>query len=754
MTSIELATLCKRYRFAPQEILQFRQRFDYMSRDKRHRFVTLQEFRENMGLLGLESTNTLADRIFSSMDKDKTGQVSFRYYLDYMDVLLHGSDDEKSEQSYKLITKGSLEPISQEAFSDMMISILKLLNTIGGNRVVASSDMLAHLFQQLDLDRDGFINLQDYKTGWKSNKRIFEWLDFLNNCFADRVNPMEAPEDDEESLYQHRLLEIEEELKTCIAMLKGEKKAEPLELAQSSKSIFEVSPKDVYLGFLSSSNSLRPHPRTHDTHAMTLHLGDEPLASIQRSLTYNRTEADPEELRLFRKGSLPQGEMSVEALQVRPDLSDEDSSPVSGQEWRKSSFKISVLPPEGGGDNAKIVAGRLDNLLKVASALRTDYQHKESLAEAARASIPSPHSEKPSVRKNTIQWGDTNWNLILNMMLGIQKAVKSSAVNFDPMGSVGKKEAMEKVKVNLLAGVNSEVMGMKKLYKFRDYAPIVFEHIKRLRKVTVKDYIKSLGVQKIVESLLVGNFSSLDGLMTTGKSGSFFFYSDDGKYLIKTMTKSEFMFLRSILHHYYEHIRNYPNTLLSFIFGLHKLLCSQKGPKMQRLYICVLGNVFSSGLEIHQRYDLKGSTYGRRTKPTEELTVARKDVDFTSAKMRISVGPARAHELLAQLAKDTEFLGAHHIIDYSLLVGIHNIDPSENIDNSYESRDLHESVMPATTGICLYQLGIIDCLTLYSTGKKLEHCLKSCFHPGNVISCIPPGPYAQRFMDFMSRAIE
>jgi 1-phosphatidylinositol-4-phosphate 5-kinase len=340
------------------------------------------------------------------------------------------------------------------------------------------------------------------------------------------------------------------------------------------------------------------------------------------------------------------------------------------------------------------------------------------------------------------------------MMLGIQKAVKSSAVNFDPMGSVGKKEAMEKVKVNLLAGVNSEVMGMKKLYKFRDYAPIVFEHIKRLRKVTVKDYIKSLGVQKIVESLLVGNFSSLDGLMTTGKSGSFFFYSDDGKYLIKTMTKSEFMFLRSILHHYYEHIRNYPNTLLSFIFGLHKLLCSQKGPKMQRLYICVLGNVFSSGLEIHQRYDLKGSTYGRRTKPTEELTVARKDVDFTSAKMRISVGPARAHELLAQLAKDTEFLGAHHIIDYSLLVGIHNIDPSENIDNSYESRDLHESVMPATTGICLYQLGIIDCLTLYSTGKKLEHCLKSCFHPGNVISCIPPGPYAQRFMDFMSRAIE
>ena len=752
MTSIELATLCKIYRFSPQEILQFRQRFDYMSRDKKHRFVTLQEFRENMGLLGLESTNTLADRIFSSMDKDRSGQVSFRYYLDYMDVLLHGSDDEKAEQSFKLITRGSLEPISQEAFSEMMISILKLLNTIGGNRVVASSEMLANLFKQLDLDGDGFINIQDYKTGWKTNRRIFEWLDFLNSCFADRVNPMEAPEDDEESMYQHRLQEIEEELKTCILMLKGERKAERLDIAQSSKSIFEVSPKEVYLGFLSSSNAFHPHPRARDSHAMTAHLGDEPLSSIQRSLTYSRPDFDPEELRLNRKSSLPH-DLNFDALQVRPDLSDEESP--SPREPRKSSMKISIQRVEGEEtDNMRIVADRLENLLTLTSALRVDYEQKETMAAAARHSISSPRPIQIPARKNTIQWGDTNWNLILNMMLGIQKAVKSSAANFDVMGSVGPKEAMEKVKVNLLAGANSEVMGMKKLYKFRDYAPLVFEHIKRLRKVTVKDYIKSLGVQKIVESLLVGNFSSLDGLMTTGKSGSFFFYSDDGKYLIKTMTKSEFMFLRSILHHYYEYVRNYPNTLLSYIFGLHKLLYSQKGPKMQRMYVCILGNVFSSGLEIHQRYDLKGSTYGRRTKETAELTVARKDLDFTNAGMRISLGPARAHELLAQLAKDTEFLQSHHIIDYSLLVGIHNLDPSENIENSFENRDVQSNVLPSTSRNSLYQMGIIDCLTLYSTSKKLEHCVKSCFHPGNVISCIPPGPYAQRFMDFMSRVIE
>ena len=755
ITNIELANLCKRYRFAPQEILQFRQRFDYMSKDRKHRFVTLSEFRENMGLLGLESTNTLADRIFSSMDRSGSGQVTFGQYLDYMDVLLHGTDDEKAEQSFKLITRGNLDPITFESFSEMLIGILKLLNTIGGNRVVASNEMLLNLFQQLDLDKDGRINIQDYKLGWKSNKKIFEWLDFLTHSFADRVNPMEAPEEDEESVYHHRVEEIEEELKICIEMLRGERVVEQVDLAQSSKSIFEVSPKDVYLGIL--SGSFRPHPRALDSRGMPLHLGDDPLSSVHRSLTYKPEPlaiADPEE-RLLRKSSLPHYDYSLDALQERPDLSGDESiekpaeSPI---EPKRPSYKISVTKDEH--SDMHVVADRLEKLLTVTSELRTEYEHKESLVEQPR---PLPGQSQVSIkRRNTIQWGDTNWNLILNMMLGIQKAVKSSGANFDAMGSVGKKEAMEKVKVNLLAGSGNEVLGMTKLYKFRDYAPMVFEHVKRLRKVTVKDYIKSLGVQKIVEGLLVGNFTSLDGLLTTGKSGSFFFYSDDGKYLIKTMTKSEFMFLRSILHHYYEHIRNYPNTLLTFIFGLHKLLYSKGGPKMHRLYFIVLGNIFSSGLEIHQRYDLKGSTYGRTTKPTEDLTVARKDVDFMNAKMKISIGPKRADDLLKQLQKDTEFLQMYKIIDYSLLVGIHNLDPSEQIEEEepLEQRDLHGSVIPSSSTNCLYQLGIIDCLTFYSAAKKLEHCCKSCFHPGNVISCVPPMVYAQRFMNFMTKVIE
>jgi hypothetical protein len=44
-----------------------------------------------MGLLGLDSTRLIADRIFYIMDSNRTGTVHWDEYLDYMYVLMYGS---------------------------------------------------------------------------------------------------------------------------------------------------------------------------------------------------------------------------------------------------------------------------------------------------------------------------------------------------------------------------------------------------------------------------------------------------------------------------------------------------------------------------------------------------------------------------------------------------------------------------------------------------------------------------------------
>lgn len=56
-----------------------------------------------------------------------------------------------------------------------------------------------------------------------------------------------------------------------------------------------------------------------------------------------------------------------------------------------------------------------------------------------------------------------------------------------------------------------------------------------------------------------------------GKSGSFFYYSYDMRFVVKTISKGEATFLRSILQQYYKFVRDNPNTLISRFFGMHRV---------------------------------------------------------------------------------------------------------------------------------------------------------------------------------------
>jgi len=136
------------------------------------------------------------------------------------------------------------------------------------------------------------------------------------------------------------------------------------------------------------------------------------------------------------------------------------------------------------------------------------------------------------------------------------------------------------------------------------------------------------------------NFKSLAEQCSTGKSGSFFYYTSDGKYMLKTIRKDEFKLMKSILRDYYEHLTKYnKDSLISRIFGLHKVIFYRKKNKTQKkLYFCIMNNIFCTTNKIGRRFDLKGSTQGRYTNPKKDLTVARKDNDLLDSKIKFEVG--------------------------------------------------------------------------------------------------------------------
>lgn len=127
--------------------------------------------------------------------------------------------------------------------------------------------------------------------------------------------------------------------------------------------------------------------------------------------------------------------------------------------------------------------------------------------------------------------------------------------------------------------------------------------------------------------------------MSTGKSGSLFYYTKDRNYLIKTLPEREFTKLRSILRAYLEHLTNYPDSLIARFFGMYKIVYSSGQhtcgiATKSTCYIVIMDNLFKS-FSVDIRFDLKGSVTGRTRLRAgislddyANITTALKDNDF------------------------------------------------------------------------------------------------------------------------------
>lgn len=204
-------------------------------------------------------------------------------------------------------------------------------------------------------------------------------------------------------------------------------------------------------------------------------------------------------------------------------------------------------------------------------------------------------------------------------------------------------------------------------FKFKDYAPNVFRQLREDQfKLDPSDYLVSLTAKYI-----------LSELGSPGKSGSFFYFSRDYRFIIKTLHHAEHKFLRGVLKQYHEHMRNNPHSLLSRFYGLHRV----KLPRGRKIHFVIMNNLFPPHRDIHETYDLKGSTVGREY-PQEKIHPGSvlKDLNWIHRERSLELGPEKRALLTEQIRRDVELLKQINVMDYSLLIGIHNMQRG-NRDN-------------------------------------------------------------------------
>eukprot|EP01039_Chlorochromonas_danica_P010862 gene10862-12073_t len=200
-------------------------------------------------------------------------------------------------------------------------------------------------------------------------------------------------------------------------------------------------------------------------------------------------------------------------------------------------------------------------------------------------------------------------------------------------------------------------------FEFKTYCPKVFKRVREFFDIDAPSYIDSV----------CGDYNYLE-FISNSKSGQFFFYSHDGKYMLKTQTKEENKFMRRILPNYYKYMMENPHSLLVRILGMHRI---EMYHLRRKVHFVVMTSVFDSPVKINSIYDLKGSLLGREATPKErESGGVLKDMDLINDRRKIHLGSKRA-AVLAQLSKDAAFLAHNHIMDYSLLIGIHDRNTRE-----------------------------------------------------------------------------
>ena len=406
------------------------------------------------------------------------------------------------------------------------------------------------------------------------------------------------------------------------------------------------------------------------------------------------------------------------------------------------------------------------------------------------------------IKKKIIGASEKSFEILFNMIMGIQIAVQAL-----PNFRIKQREEITKYLTEMFYSIQTIYLGNdnEESYLLQEFGGVIFNNIRLYLGINKDDFIKSISPQDFITELMISSQTIFEELVSTGSSGSLLYYTRDGEFIVKTISRKEYKFLKKILGEYYFYLKDNPLSFLPKLLGCYVLKRKCK-KKLTNIYFIVMTNVFVTSNHIDLRFDLKGSSIGRKVLTGTETNLeaftngdmALKDLDFNLLNEKVYVGNKR-EIILKQLKKDTEFLYNINSNDYSLLLGIHNIkishklsltksatlkteyikkedsslisgiskdinltntfdtDSSTSSENSIVDRlnklktiyDFEDGGILSSNKDRIYYLGIIDILTEFNNVKHLEYYYKKLRYCSNKMSCIPPIQYKERFYNYL-----
>lgn len=245
------------------------------------------------------------------------------------------------------------------------------------------------------------------------------------------------------------------------------------------------------------------------------------------------------------------------------------------------------------------------------------------------------------------------------------------------------------------------------------------EKFRKLRELLIAE-----GEQTFIRSLSKSTFWTPQG----GKSGSFFYRTQDDRFVVKQMSRFEIQSFVKFAPNYFDYLTTSATesklTTLCKVYGVFRIGYKSKTTTL-KVDILVMEYLFYNH-NVSQVWDLKGSLRNRLAstgKSPNEMVLLDENFVKDLWNQQLYVLPHSKAAMNQAISNDSHFLSSQYIMDYSLLVGVDD-DNGELI------------------------LGIVDYMRTYTLDKKLESWVKIVAIPGaHLPTILSPEMYCARFSE-------
>eukprot|EP00929_Paragymnodinium_shiwhaense_P042159 TRINITY_DN21868_c0_g1_i1.p1 TRINITY_DN21868_c0_g1~~TRINITY_DN21868_c0_g1_i1.p1 ORF type:complete len:925 (+),score=195.40 TRINITY_DN21868_c0_g1_i1:81-2855(+) len=270
------------------------------------------------------------------------------------------------------------------------------------------------------------------------------------------------------------------------------------------------------------------------------------------------------------------------------------------------------------------------------------------------------------------------------------------------------------------------------MVRFEAFNQDVFGNIVENTDALLEQMLSSIGVEA----------PPFKALSTNSKSGEYFFMAQDKRFILKTVSRKEAVVLSNMMPAYLNHIQSLPRSLIVRFAGLFGIQMSTFS-----MFFMVMHSVFDPEHLPDVTFDLKGSLQSREKKEGESVG---KDKDWLNKTMRLAIPRDLRRELCALHEQDCKLLMSRRLMDYSLLVGVHNLPPDAQGGQGWRSGG---GSIYSSDGKAIYFIGLIDFSIKYSLKKQGENLVKVACGHGETASCVSPEAYALRQVRFLRTSV-